>query len=108
MAQDNDDKGPEKKSFFGRLCALISEIAGMHEECTIVVVTHDIASAIKVSDCLWLLGNARDEAGAIIEGSSIRHVINLAERGIPWQKNIEDLPAYASTLREVENLFQDL
>lgn len=88
------------------VCKLIAEVAAMDEELTIVIITHDISSAIRASDHLWMLGFDRDAEGKPIEGSRIQREINLVERDLPWQPDVERLPNFASTMREVEEVFK--
>ncbi len=89
-------------------CDLIADIASLDEQFTLVIVTHDIASAVRVSDQLLLLGRDRDEQGNVIPGARIQHDLNLVERGLPWQPDVERLPAFAATVQEVHMLFRRL
>ena len=59
------------------------------ENTTIIVVTHDIESAIRISDTLWLLGRNRDASGAAVGGASIQQAIDLAGMGLAWDRDIE-------------------
>jgi len=84
-------------------CDLIIEVSRLDERNTIVIVTHDIREAIKVSDTLWLMG--RDPGKP---GSRIVDTINLIDRGLAWQPAIDRTPAFAACVRELEDRFSTL
>jgi len=71
------------------VCDTLIEVSTSHELNTIIVVTHDIESAIRISDTLWLLGRNRDERGPAAGGASIRQTIDLAGMGLAWDPDIE-------------------
>lgn len=86
-----------------KTCDLLSHVATLHEENTIVLVTHDIESAVKVSNQIIVLGR-KDKAS----GASVRANIDLMERGIAWRPDNEFLPVFADTVREIKALFPSL
>lgn len=90
------------------MCKFIAEMACTDELKTFIVVTHDIDAAISVCDSLWLLGRDRDEHGKPIPGARIKHVIDLAARGLAWRENIRELPGFHATVNEVRQLFATL
>lgn len=90
------------------MCTFIGEMACTHELKTFIVVTHDIDSAIAVCDCLWLLGRERDENNKPIPGAHIKHVIDLAARGLAWRENIRENAGFQATVNEVRQLFGSL
>jgi NitT/TauT family transport system ATP-binding protein len=87
---------------------LIAEVAAMDELRTIVVVTHDIAAAVTVSDTLWLMGRDRDVSGNIIAGAKIQEEYNLIDRGLAWQADVASTHAFADCVREVRKRFASL
>jgi len=89
-------------------CELIAEVSMMHERNTIVIVTHDIREAVKVSDTLWLIGRDRAASGEPVPGSHIVETYNLIERDLAWQPGIERTPAFETFVREVEDRFRSL
>jgi polar amino acid transport system ATP-binding protein/sulfate transport system ATP-binding protein len=91
-----------------RVAELISEVAGMHELNTIVVVTHDIPAAIEVADTIVLLGRDRDEKGNVIPGARVQEVYNLIERGLAFRKGITTTPEFLELLREILARFPTL
>jgi polar amino acid transport system ATP-binding protein/sulfate transport system ATP-binding protein len=91
---------PEAKR---QACALITEVARLAERNTVLIVTHDLREAVKVSDTLWLLG--RDGAGA---GSTIVETYDLIARELAWEPDIERTPRFAAFVRELEDRFATL
>lgn len=88
-----------------KACQLITEVAGLHELNTIVVVTHDIESAVHVSDHLWLIGRDHTPDGAVIAGARIQEEVNLIERGLAWRPNVTMLPEFSDAVREMRARF---
>jgi polar amino acid transport system ATP-binding protein/sulfate transport system ATP-binding protein len=91
-----------------RVAELIAEVASLHELNTIVVVTHDIAAAIEVSDTLWLMGRDRDTQGNVVPGAKIQATYDLVERGLAWRKGITTTPEFMELLREILERFPSL
>lgn len=89
-------------------CHLVSEVAAMNEFTTIIVVTHDIGSAIQVADTLWLMGRGRDAEGNVIPGAYIKDTVDLMARGLAWRPDLADSPEFAACAREVRAKFQTL
>jgi NitT/TauT family transport system ATP-binding protein len=89
-------------------CALIAEVSRMDEQNTILIVTHDIREAVKVSDTLWLVGRDRSPSGEPVPGSRIVETYNLIDRDLAWHPDIERSAAFAAFVREVEDRFEAL
>jgi NitT/TauT family transport system ATP-binding protein len=89
------------------VCRMISEVSVTDERLTLLVVTHDICAALAVADTLWLLGRVRDASG-ISRGARIVQQIDLIERGLAWQPEVQRVPAFEGTRREVEARFATL
>lgn len=77
-----------------RACETIVDIAGMDEQNTIVIITHDIHVAARVADTIWLLGLDRDEAGNWIPGARLQKSFNLIELGLAWEPNVHRRPEF--------------
>jgi ABC-type polar amino acid transport system ATPase subunit len=90
-----------------RVCDFIKQVAGLSEENTIFVVSHDIQAICTIADTLWLLGRTRDEQGNSL-GASIVKQYNLIDRGIAWEPNPQALPQFSDLVREVRNAFETL
>jgi ABC-type nitrate/sulfonate/bicarbonate transport system ATPase subunit len=89
-------------------CELIAEVARMDERNTIVIVTHDIREAVKVSDTLWLIGRDVGPSGEPVPGNRIVQTYDLVERDLAWQPGIERTPQFDAFVREVEDRFRTL
>lgn len=87
---------------------LILDVASQNELNSIVITTHDIQSAIAISDTILLLGRERDQAGNIIPGAKIRYTYNLMEMGLAWHPNISELPAFSELEKEIKARFKEL
>jgi polar amino acid transport system ATP-binding protein/sulfate transport system ATP-binding protein len=87
---------------------LLVEVANMDELNTIVVVTHDIRSALAVCDTLFVLGRDRDEKGQLVSGAKIQKTYDLVEMGLAWQDQIELCPAFPVVEREIKAGFARL
>lgn len=89
---------PETK---GGVVRIITEIAKRNEQLTMILISHDISSSLKVSDTIYLMGRNRDEKGVLRAGASILHdqTINLKEMGLAWS---DGDPSVALRLAEIE------
>lgn len=90
------------------VCALISEVASADELNTIIVVTHDVESAVSVSDTLWLMGRDRDSEGNIIPGARIQETHNLIDLGLAWHKDIALTNEFAEFVGHIKERFRTL
>lgn len=81
---------------------LINRIAHQHTLNTFMIITHDITSALTISDHVYLLGRERDEKGKPIPGGRIMKEYDLVEEGLAYQANIEDLPRFAEIRKEIK------
>ncbi|MFZ4506134.1 MAG: ATP-binding cassette domain-containing protein [Fimbriimonas sp.] len=90
------------------ICEFISEVAATDEKHTFIVVTHDVAAALEVSDTIWVLGRDRDENDQIIPGARIQQTYNLIERGLAWQSDVANLPEFSEIMREIRATFPRL
>ncbi|MBL0216833.1 MAG: ABC transporter ATP-binding protein [Myxococcales bacterium] len=91
-----------------RACDLITEVARMDERTTIVLVTHDIPEAIKVSDTLWLMGREHSAAGTTLPGARIIDTYDLIARELAWRPGIERTPPFTALVHELEDRFATL
>lgn len=86
-----------------RACKMLQDVAALHEENTILIVTHDIEAAVSICDQIIVLGRNTKTPGA-----SVRADIDLKARGITWRPNNDELPAFAQTVRELKAMFETL
>ena len=90
------------------VCETLIDVSTTHELNTIVVVTHDIESAIRISDTLWLLGRNRDAGGQPCGGAAIQQVYDLASMGLAWDPDIESRPEFFELAAELKARFATL
>jgi ABC-type nitrate/sulfonate/bicarbonate transport system ATPase subunit len=84
---------------------LITEVATAHTLNTIIMTTHDIEQALRISDAIWILGFEKDTNGIRIPGSTVIKKYDLAAMGLAWDQNIDQNPLFLQTLREMRDLF---
>ncbi len=81
---------------------LINRIAHQHTLNTFLVITHDVTSALAISDHVYLLGRERDAEGNPIPGSRVMKEYDMIAEGLAYQPDIEDLPRFAEIRKEIK------
>jgi polar amino acid transport system ATP-binding protein/sulfate transport system ATP-binding protein len=89
-------------------CQLIQEVASSAEELSILVITHDIREAIKISDVLWIMGRDRDPSGKIIPGAYIKTTHDLKSMGLAWRPDLTHSQEFMTFERVVRDEFKTL
>lgn len=74
---------------------LITRVANQHTKNTFIIVTHDITSALIVSDHIYLIGRTKNEGGRIVKE------YDLIKEDLAYRPNIEDLPRFAELRKEI-------
>jgi polar amino acid transport system ATP-binding protein/sulfate transport system ATP-binding protein len=87
---------------------LLVEVANMDELNTVVVVTHDIHSALVVSDTVFMLGRNRASDAKIVSGACIQCCYDLVVEGLAWRPGIEREPRFRDVEHEVKDRFRTL
>ena len=85
---------------------LISEVSLAHEDNTFIITTHDIETALKISDTIWVLGYEKDKEGNKIDGATCIKQFDLAKLGIAWDPIADRSQVFADTLHEIYALFK--
>lgn len=83
-----------------KVIKLLKDVAGQHTDNTFIIVTHDITSALIISDTVCLLGkpnNGDEKSGAFI----VKHY-DLIEEGLAYHPEIEDLPRFQAIRKEIK------
>ncbi len=83
-----------------KVIRLLQTTADRHTENTFIIVTHDITSAMIISDHIHLLGKPND--ANIKGGAYFVKEYNLIEEGLAYQPNIEDLPRFQEIRKEIK------
>ena len=81
---------------------LIVQTANRHSLNTFVIVTHDVTSALIVSDTVYLLGRERDERGDPVPGARVMKQYDLIGEGLAYHPDIEDLPRFSEIRKEIK------
>ena len=86
---------------------MVTEVANDHELNTIVIVTHDVRAALRVSDTIVLLGRAEAKNDAERpRGASVCKTYDLVDLGLAWEHG-EKAPALVAELEhEIEGRFR--
>ncbi len=91
-----------------RVQDMITQLAAEDELNSIILTTHDIQSAIAVSDTIVLLGRERDIHGNPIPGARVIKEYNLMDMGLTWRENNHLLPQFHELDREINARFHEL
>jgi ABC-type nitrate/sulfonate/bicarbonate transport system ATPase subunit len=91
-----------------QVCETIIRVSTSNELNTIIVVTHDIESAIRIADTLWVLGRERNAEGQPVSGASIKEVYNLADMGLAWDPDIESRKEFFELAAALKRRFATL
>jgi polar amino acid transport system ATP-binding protein/sulfate transport system ATP-binding protein/NitT/TauT family transport system ATP-binding protein len=81
-----------------KVVELLLQVSLSDERKTLIVVSHDIATAVAISDTVFILGK---KAGQ--EGSTFVREIDLIERGLAWEDNVREKEVFTDTIREIKN-----
>jgi polar amino acid transport system ATP-binding protein/sulfate transport system ATP-binding protein/NitT/TauT family transport system ATP-binding protein len=79
-----------------KVVELLLQVSLSDELKTLIIVSHDIATAVAISDTVFILGR---EAGK--EGSTLVREIDLMERGLAWRQDVREEKAFVETLAEI-------
>lgn len=85
--------------------SLVTEVANDHELNTVVIVTHDVRAALRVSDTIILLGKSDSDARA---GAGVCATYDLVELGLAWEHGARAPRAVADLEHEIETRFREL
>ena len=81
---------------------LIVRTANEHTLNTFIIVTHDVTSALTVSDSVYLLGRERDERGEPLPGARVMKRYDLIAEGLAYHPGIEDIPRFSEIRKEIK------
>ncbi len=77
---------------------LLLKVSLSDEKKTLVIVSHDIETAVALSDTVFVLAQEDSKKGA-----TITKEIDLCERGLAWQKGIHQQTAFRDTIQEIKS-----
>jgi ABC-type nitrate/sulfonate/bicarbonate transport system ATPase subunit len=76
---------------------LLLQVSLSDELKTLIIVSHDIETAVAISDTVFILGTEEGKPGA-----TMKKEIDLIERGLAWQKNIKKQQKFVDTIDEIK------
>lgn len=77
---------------------LLLQVSLSDELKTLIIVSHDIATSVAISDTVFILGR---ESGR--EGSTLVKEIDLMERGLAWCPHVRQEKTFVETLAEIKS-----
>ena len=80
-----------------KVVELLLQVSVSDELKTLIIVSHDIETAIAISDTVFILGNEDSMPGA-----TIKKEINLIERDLAWKKDIKKEKNFIETVDEIK------
>jgi polar amino acid transport system ATP-binding protein/sulfate transport system ATP-binding protein/NitT/TauT family transport system ATP-binding protein len=80
-----------------RVVNLLLDVSLSDELKTLIIVSHDIATTVAISDTVFILGNEEGQQGA-----TIKKEIDLIERGLAWDKDCRHQKMFTDTVAEIK------
>jgi ABC-type nitrate/sulfonate/bicarbonate transport system ATPase subunit len=80
-----------------KVADLLLQVSLSDELKTLIIVSHDIDTAVAISDTVYILGVEEGKQGA-----TIKREIDLIERGLAWKKDIKQTPGFVETIDEIK------
>ncbi len=80
-----------------RVVNLLLQVSLSDELKTLIIVSHDIETAVAISDTVFILGEEGDKPGA-----TIKKEIDLIQRDLAWQKDVKTTKAFTETIEEIK------
>jgi polar amino acid transport system ATP-binding protein/sulfate transport system ATP-binding protein/NitT/TauT family transport system ATP-binding protein len=81
-----------------KVVELLLQVSLSDELKTLIIVSHDIATTVAISDTVFILGK---EPGK--EGSTLVKEIDLIDRNLAWRKDVRNEPAFLDTIEEIKS-----
>jgi polar amino acid transport system ATP-binding protein/sulfate transport system ATP-binding protein len=89
----------------GDVTRLVTDVANEHELNTVVIVTHDVRAALRVSDTIILLGKSANDSG---KGASVQATYDLVDLGLAWEHGAKAPHEVADLEHAIEVRFREL
>ena len=81
-----------------KVTELLLQVSLSDELKTLIIVSHDIATTVAISDTVFILGRTADG-----EGSTLVREIDLIERGLAWRSDLREDKVFLDTLAEIKD-----
>ena len=86
-----------------RVYETIQKVATVHEHNTVIFTTHDLESAVRLADEIWILGREEGKPGA-----TVVERVDLIQAGLAWDVNIDKNPAFWPMVTRLYDRFGSL
>jgi ABC-type nitrate/sulfonate/bicarbonate transport system ATPase subunit len=80
-----------------KVTELLLQVSLSDELKTLIIVSHDIATSVAISDTVFILGRQTGK-----DGSTLVKEIDLMERGLAWRQDVRHDEAFLETLTEIK------
>jgi ABC-type nitrate/sulfonate/bicarbonate transport system ATPase subunit len=80
-----------------KVVSLLLQVSVSDELKTLIIVSHDISTAVAISDTVFILGCEKGKPGA-----TIKKEIDLIERDLAWKKDIKHEKGFLDTVDEIK------
>lgn len=80
-----------------KVTELLLQVSLSDELKTLIIVSHDIATSVAISDTVFILGKQPGQ-----EGSTLVKEIDLIERDLAWRQDVRQQQAFLATLAEIK------
>ena len=80
-----------------KVVELLLQVSVSDDLKTLIIVSHDIATSVAISDTVFILGEEKGKTGATIVKE-----IDLIERGLAWEKDCRNEKAFVDTIGEIK------
>lgn len=80
-----------------KVTELLLQVSVSDELKTLIIVSHDIATSVAISDTVLILGMEEGKMGA-----TVKKEIDLIERDLAWKKDIKKERAFTDTVEEIK------
>ncbi|HEV2478252.1 MAG TPA: ATP-binding cassette domain-containing protein [Puia sp.] len=81
-----------------KVTELLLQVSLSDELKTLIIVSHDIATSVAISDTVFILGREKGREGATLVAG-----IDLMERGLAWRPDVRQDKVFAETLAEIKS-----
>jgi len=78
---------------------VLRDVSLLNEFNTLIIVSHDFESSVSISDTVLVMGSDGKNPG-----STIKKEIDLIERDLVWHENVNEMPQFRETIKEIESL----
>lgn len=79
-----------------KVVELLLKVSLLHDENTLVIVSHDIESAVAISDLVFLLAVKPG-----VPGATIMHTYDLCAMDLAWEPDIRSKPEFVKLIGEI-------